>query len=491
MIWAIAVRNLWQHKTKTMIIGMLVTIGIMLSFAGNAFIDSMIKNISGIFTDYYTGDILITSTETLGAGVFGAQSDDVMGFPVIPVLKDYDKAMEIVGGLKGVKSVTHQLSGYAMLNLEKEGMEFACFFGVEPENYFETMPAAEIVDGRLLEPGEEGMLLHYDLWKKIKDQKSIEYKIGDMIQLNNFGTGGMKIREVPLVGIFKYPRGNERMFAMSFLDSRSLRYLLGKNSGKQEKVEVSAEATALLDSDIDSLFGDDSFGSVGGSAPAASTGAVTADNVYGILGDAKSAPVVADQTDLSWHFILIKTEKGVNPDKLIKELNTAFDDGDYLLRAQGWWVSAMPDSLTYSGIKLLFNVAVFILGFVSIIIIMNTLVVSVMERTSEIGTMRALGAQKSFVTKMFIAETGFITLVFGLVGMALGALIILALNRVGISTDNDALRYLGGGGVIRPTIGLQPVLLSLGFMALIAILSWIYPVIIALKISPLKAIATE
>ena len=111
MIWAIAIRNLWQHKTKTMIIGVLVTLGIMLSFVGNAFIDSMIKNISGIFTDYYTGDILVTSTETLGAGVFGAQSDDVVGFPVIPVLKDYDKGMEIVSGLKGVKSVTHQLSG--------------------------------------------------------------------------------------------------------------------------------------------------------------------------------------------------------------------------------------------------------------------------------------------------------------------------------------------------------------------------------------------
>ena len=176
---------------------------------------------------------------------------------------------------------------------------------------------------------------------------------------------------------------------------------------------------------------------------------------------------------------------------MIKDLNKKFDDNDLLLRAQGWWVSAMPDSLTYSGIKLLFNVAVFILGFVSIIIIMNTLVVSVMERTSEIGTMRALGAQKSFVTKMFIAETGFITIVFGFLGMALGAIVILALNRVGISTDSDALRYLGGGGVLRPVIGVQPVILSLCFMALIALLSWIYPVIIALKISPLKAITTE
>lgn len=498
MIWAIAIRNLWQHKTKTLIIGMLVSIGIMLSFAGNAFIDSMIRNISGIFTEYYTGDILITSTETLGAGVFGAQSDEVMGFPVIPVLKDYDKAMEIVSRQKGIKSVTRQLSGYAMLNLSREGMEFACFFGVEPDEYFRTMTGIEIVDGRMLKEGEEGMLLHYDIWKRLKEQRNVEYRIGDKIQLNNFGSGGMKIKEVPLVGVFKFPRGNKRLFAMSFLDARSVRYLLGKNSGKQETVEVAPEAKGLLEADIDSLFADassvsDAAGieSAGTSATGpGSPAAVTGDNVYDILGE-KRPQVPAIEKDLSWHFILIRCEKGAQADAIIKALNREFDDNDLLLRAQGWWVSAMPDSLTYSGIKLLFNVAVFILGFVSIIIIMNTLVVSVMERTSEIGTMRALGAQKSFVTKMFIAETGFITLVFGFVGMALGGIVILALNRAGIPTDNDALRYLGGGGVLRPSIGAQPVILSLAFMGLIALLSWVYPVIIALKISPLKAIATE
>lgn len=490
MVWAIAIRNLWQHKTKTLIIGVLITIGITLSFAGNAFIDSVIKNISGIFTDYYTGDILITSTETLGAGVFGGQSDDVMGFPVIPVLKDYDKAMEIVGGLEGVASVTHQLSGYALFNMADEGMDYACFFGIEPDSYFETMPYAEILEGRMLESGEEGLLLHENIRKKLKETQGKDYKVGDLVQLNNFGSGGLKIKEVPIVGIFRFPRGNERMFNMSFLDARSTRYLLGSNAGKQETVAVAKEATALLDTDMASLFSDDSFGDTDAGGIDGMTAAVTKDNVYSILGE-KRAPPPEDQSNLSWHFILIKTEKGANADALIKQLNDAFDENDMLMRAQGWWVSAMPDSLTYSGLKLLFNVAIFILGFVSIIIIMNTLVVSVMERTSEIGTMRALGARKGFIRRMFIAETVFVTAVFGLLGMAIGGAIILALGKVGIPTDNDALRYLGGGGVLRPAIGSQPIILSLSFMALIALTSWIYPVIIALKISPLKAITTE
>jgi len=491
MIWAIAIRNLWQHKTKTLIIGVLITLGIMLTFAGNALIDSMIRNSSSIFTEFYTGDILVTSTETLGAGVFGAQSEDAMGFPVIPLLRDYDKVAEKVSALPGVKGVARQLSGYAMFNLGNDGMDYGLFFGVEPDSYFKVMNGIEIIDGRLLKGDEQGIILGYQSWKKIKDDKGIEFKVGDTLQLNSFGTAGMKILELPIVGIYKFPRGNTRFFPMSFIDARSLRYILGRSGGAAEKVAVSKEATALLDTDLDSLFADDSLGAVETGSAAPAKPSKDSSSVFDILGDSPKVAATPSADQDSWHFIVIKTEKGVNADKLISKLNAEFDGADLLARCQGWWVSAMPDSATYSGIQLLFNVAIFILGFVAIIIIMNTLVVSVMERTSEIGTMRALGAQKGFVTRMFIAETGFITIVFGLLGLALGALIILALNLVGIPTDNDALRFLGGGGILRPTISASPVIFSLVFMGIIALFSWIYPVFIALKVSPLKAITTE
>jgi len=504
MIWAIAVRNLWQHKTKTLIIGMLITIGITLMFAGNALIDSMIRNSSSIFTDYYTGDILVTSTETMGAGVFGSQSDDAVGFPVIPLLRDYDKVAEKVSALKGVKGVTRQLSGYALFNLSNNGkdndggMDYGLFFGIEPDSYFKVMNGIQLIDGRLLKGDEKGIILGYQTWKKFKDEKNLVLKVGDTLQLNSFGTAGMKILELPIVGIYKFPKGNTRLFQMSFIDAQSLRYMLGRSGGVAEKVAVSKDATALLDSsaDIDSMFSDDSpVAAKTVASGAAKSGAVSSSNVYDILGDSKptaaSAAAAAAAAENSWHFIVIRTEKGVNVNGLIKQLNNSLDDADLLARSQGWWVSAMPDSATYTGVQLLFNVAIFILGFVAIIIIMNTLVVSVMERTGEIGTMRALGAQKGFIRRMFIAETGFITLVFGAIGLAIGALIILALNKVGISTDNDALRFLGGGGILRPTISSAPITMSLVFMGIVAGFSWMYPVSIALKVSPLKAITTD
>lgn len=490
MIWAIAVRNLWQHRTKTLIIGILVAIGVSLTFLGNAMLDSMIRNISSIFTEYYTGDVLITSSETLGAGVFGAQSDDVVGFPTIPVLNDFDRIFEKVSALEGVESVTPQLSGYALFNFDDGSMDYNLFFGIEPDSYFPVMNGMTMVEGRRLEPGESGVMLQYKTWKDFREKKGRDLKVGGMVSLTSFGTGGIRIRELPIVGIYEFPAGNDRMFPMSFIDARSLRYLAGPVGGMSEKVEVPAAATALLedDLDIDSLFGDDAGSGFSGEALAASTGTVTSDNVFEILGDSPASPV---PEATNWHFALVRMKKGADSDAVIKTMNAWFDDQDILARAQGWWVSAMPDSLTYSGVQILFNVAIFILGFVSIIIIMNTLVVSVMERTSEIGTMRALGAQRGFIRRMFIAETAFITLVFGGIGLAVGFITIGILHRIGIPTDNDALRYLGGGVLLRPVIGPQPVILSLSLMGIIALFSWMYPVAIALKVSPLKAISTE
>ena len=65
-----------------------------------------------------------------------------------------------------------------------------------------------------------------------------------------------------------------------------------------------------------------------------------------------------------------------------------------------------------------------IIAFVSTLIIMNTLVISVTERLQEIGTMRAIGAQKMFVRKMILAETLILAVSSSLIGVAISATIL-------------------------------------------------------------------
>ena len=60
------------------------------------------------------------------------------------------------------------------------------------------------------------------------------------------------------------------------------------------------------------------------------------------------------------------------------------------------------------------------LFLVAVIIIINTLTMAAMERTPEIGMMRAIGARKNFIRAMFFGETGMLAGVFGGAGVGFG-----------------------------------------------------------------------
>ena len=119
---------------------------------------------------------------------------------------------------------------------------------------------------------------------------------------------------------------------------------------------------------------------------------------------------------------------------------------------------------------------------------MNTLVISVIERTPEIGTMRALGAQKKFIWKMFIFETFSITIVFGILGILLAFLIIWILNMIGIPATNTFLEILFAGKELHPQISGMSVATSMIAVCIVGFIAHLYPVSVALKIQPIRAI---
>ena len=96
------------------------------------------------------------------------------------------------------------------------------------------------------------------------------------------------------------------------------------------------------------------------------------------------------------------------------------------------------------GFKTVFNV-VSVIAIVAVIIIMNTLVISVTERIAEIGTMRAIDVHKGFVRRMIGAETVTSAFVFGGAGVSFALVLLSILGATGIRTSNEFLRILFGG----------------------------------------------
>jgi len=135
------------------------------------------------------------------------------------------------------------------------------------------------------------------------------------------------------------------------------------------------------------------------------------------------------------------------------------------------------------------TVFVVLLFFVAIIIIMNTLSMNALERTEEFGMMRAVGAPKAFITRMFLAETFSLSFIFGGVGILLGVIITWIVRPMQIgSGGNEIWELLFGGEVFRPTLGFAGLVLGIVSLGIVTVLAVLYPLGVARKITPLDAI---
>ena len=133
-----------------------------------------------------------------------------------------------------------------------------------------------------------------------------------------------------------------------------------------------------------------------------------------------------------------------------------------------------------------------ILLAIALVIINNSMVLATLQRVKEIGTMRAIGTQRRFVVVMLLVEIMSIGLVFGLAGAFLGSGVIgLVRLAGGIPATNDMLYFLFAGPALLPHLGASAMISSLVIVLLVSILSALYPALLAMRVTPVEAMAME
>ena len=113
--------------------------------------------------------------------------------------------------------------------------------------------------------------------------------------------------------------------------------------------------------------------------------------------------------------------------------------------------------------------------------IMNIMLVSVVERTREIGLRKALGARKKDILTQFLAESALLSLIGGLVGVLLGWLIALAIEQISTMA----------GSPFSVPISSDAVLLATLFSAAVGLFFGIYPANRAAGLQPVEALRYE
>jgi ABC-type lipoprotein release transport system permease subunit len=129
---------------------------------------------------------------------------------------------------------------------------------------------------------------------------------------------------------------------------------------------------------------------------------------------------------------------------------------------------------------------------VALVIINNAMVMAALARVKEVGTMRAIGAQRRFVVAMLLVEIIAVSVVFGLAGAALGGGVVALIRAAGgIPASTDLLFFLFSGPSLMPRIGGSAVAASLILVLGVAVASALYPAWIAMRVTPVEAMSTE
>ncbi len=123
--------------------------------------------------------------------------------------------------------------------------------------------------------------------------------------------------------------------------------------------------------------------------------------------------------------------------------------------------------------------------FVAALGITNTMIMSIYERTKEIGVMKVLGANLKDIKRLFLFEAGLIGIIGGMVGIVISYGISHLINKVGV--DFLSMGVVGDISVIP----LWLVGVALIFSTFIGVASGYYPALRAMKLSALEAIRND
>ena len=129
---------------------------------------------------------------------------------------------------------------------------------------------------------------------------------------------------------------------------------------------------------------------------------------------------------------------------------------------------------------------------VSAINIANTMIMSIYERTREIGIMKVLGCKVADIRKLFLFEAGMIGLIGGVIGIGLSYIGSWALNKYGADILGSIMN--GGYGGTASAVSVIPLWLPLfgaAFAMLVGIVSGFLPAVKATKISAIEAMKTN
>lgn len=504
LILRLALRNLLRRTRRTVLMGTLICVGIGGLFFANAVFESTNQGLRTSFIRSLTGDVVLAARSETQYSLFGSEIPIISEFETIPPLPDYARLDQLLSETDDVAAWTPIVSASAFMQVGGHRRAVP-LFGVDPDSYFNVNPDIDLQRGEWSALKDRGVFLNSRLLSRVEDSIGRRLRIGEEIVFTTFTNEGFRSRRGTFAGEHAYVSSTETLDRVVLTDPTLVRGLIDYTLGfartapdpHAEAVDDDFDLLDLFDNGQD-IYHDEAQDPSSGADPSAdpvgpepssdSPGVSVLDAVEAAFaepGDDESL-VVTDAG--AWSFVLIRAREG-RAGALRSSLDRLAQRTQIDARVLTWRDAAGMAAQAVFALQIAFYTGIFFIAAAAVLVIMNALVISVLERSTEIGTMRGIGAGPEFIRSLFVAESLLLTMISAVLGIVLGIIAAMIVSRSGITLQNDLLITLFGGEVIRPLVSASAVVLHLGIAAVIGALAWIYPVSVATRIQPATAMA--
>ena len=174
---------------------------------------------------------------------------------------------------------------------------------------------------------------------------------------------------------------------------------------------------------------------------------------------------------------------------MVEEVQTAIEDMGF----ESWSMESLRKPMEEQAhqVQVFLGMIAGVSLFVAALGIINTMLMSVYERTREIGIMKVVGCRVSDIRAMFLMEAGCIGLLGGIIGSILSCAIAYMVNYLGVSINFGTNIFSSQNGAEMFVITPWLIALALVFSTIIGLASGYYPANRAVKVSALTAIKQE
>jgi ABC-type lipoprotein release transport system permease subunit len=474
MIWSISWKNVWRNKNRSLVVIVAVTLGIISGVLVVGIMEGWVEQRlhDAIFNE--VSHVQIHNTEYL-------KNEEIL-----LTVRDTTEMVRAVETLRGLKGWVMRTRMVAMVNTPWANTG-VIVYGIDPEKekqiteiYKKIVPRG----GEYLEKEKPGNILISDKTAELLKLK--QYIITEEVIIR------LKAEKVPEIVLSKL----NTLKDVRFRSPKEFREALKTGLIKKE---LDSYGLRIIDYALDYRIRNKIQITISDETGTPVQGTFRVCGIYKTTnGGFDQATVFVNSGELAGlydgksvltHEIAILLNDIENADSVKEKLTGISPDNTI-----STWKELAPDAAMMNDYMIMYYF-IFI-GIVMLALafgIINTMMMTILERTKELGMLMAIGMNRKRVFNMIMLETIFLTLVGAVAGMMAGWVIVEVLGKTGIhfSTWGEGFEAIGFAAIVYPVITPSFFGIITIMVIVTAIISSIWPARKALKLIPVEALRTE